>query len=375
MRRSQSATAWPIIKTLDPAKAHFEPSAYAYALWVKGMVAWISKDGGAAYKNFAELTNSKDIGGPNMAAANFWAARAADRLGKKEDATRFMNAAARYPRSFYGVLAISHNNASPEYNWTMPGFAAGHADKLKQTAAGRRALALLQLDERALAEAELRNIPDSGMSDSVLALANRYGLPSLAMQIGSGISGRRYDAALYPLMPWQPAGGYASDPALVLSIAKNESRFNHTALSPAGAKGVMQVMPRTAEVVKSGSSKNLYDPEVSVTLGDRYLEMLTRTEGVKNNLLLIIGSYNCGPETLVRLQQTSMKQNGDDPLLFIETLPIKETRDYMQKVMATYWVYRARFNKPLTAMAELAIGRWPQYRPNEAKMSASAASY
>lgn len=376
MRRGQSAKAWPFLKTADAAKANFSANALAYAQWIKGLVAWVAKDYPASYASFSALTEAKDLPGPNRAAASFWAARAADRVGHKEDATKFIELAAKYPRSFYGILAVSHNNAAPEYNWTMPGFDAGQAQEIKNTPAGKRALALLQLDERVMAEAELRNLEGhDGIYPALLALANRYGLPSLAMQVGSVVGQGRYDAALYPLMPWQPAGGYASDPALVLAVAKNESHFNHIARSPKGAAGLMQVMPQTAEHVRVGASRNLYDPEVNVTLGDRYLDMLTRTPGVKDNLLLLIGSYNCGSESLVRLHDASIKQNGDDALLFIETLPIKETRDYMQKVMATYWVYRARFNKPLTAMAELAIGRWPHYRPNDMKQTASATSY
>jgi soluble lytic murein transglycosylase len=114
---------------------------------------------------------------------------------------------------------------------------------------------------------------------------------------------------------------------------------------------------------------HLGNPELNVTLGDKYIEMLTRTDGIDNNLLFIIGSYNAGPRRILGLYNTGKKQNGDDPLLFIETLPIKETRDYMQKVMATYWVYRARFNRPLTAMAELTVGRWPTYNRGDVKLT------
>src|SRR5262249_43455980 len=98
-------------------------------------------------------------------------------------------------------------------------------------------------------------------------------------------------------------------------------------------------------------------------------DMLTRTEGIRDNLLFIIGSYNCGPDRMLEIYNRAKAQSGNDPLLFIETFPIKETRDYMQKVMATYWVYRARFNKPLRAMAALAVGGWPQYQPSDIKLT------
>jgi soluble lytic murein transglycosylase len=380
MRRGHSSKAWPLIRDIDPSKGKFSDTAYAYALWVKSLVAWIEKSYVTSYTGFKTLSELKDLPGQNRAAAAFWGARAATKSGRKAEAGKLMALAAKQPRSFYGVLAMSHHNTAPKYNWNMPTFDASSANALKKEEEGRRALALLQLDERVLAEAELRDLglhqrPD--LVNSVLALANRYRLPALAMQVGSAVKrdNNTYDAALYPLIPWEPAGGYASDPALVLAVAKNESHFNHTARSHKGAGGLMQVMPKTAEYVKAGSSRNLYDPEVNVTLGDRYLELLTRTAGVKDNLLLIIGSYNCGPDTLVKLREAASKQNGDDALLFIETLPIKETRNYMQKVLATYWVYRARFNRPLKAMAELAIGRWPQYRPNDLKFTNVSPAY
>lgn len=265
----------------------------------------------------------------------------------------------------------NRSKAAPHYNWNVPAFDKATAQAFKKTPTGKRALALLQLGERSLAQAELREMPVKGnaaLKNGLLALATRYALPSLSVQVGSAF-GAKYDAALYPLIPWQPENGYTADPALVLAVAKNESHFNHGAISPAGATGLMQIMPQTAEMIRAGSSKSLNDPELNVTLGDRYLEMLTRTDGIDNNLLFIIGSYNAGPKRILGLYNAGKHQNGDDALLFIETLPIKETRDYMQKVMATYWVYRARFNKPLTAMAELTIGRWPTYSRGDVSLT------
>ncbi|MBI3420301.1 MAG: lytic transglycosylase domain-containing protein [Proteobacteria bacterium] len=373
MRQGKADKAWPLIHEVDISAAHFDQDSIAYALWLKGLIAWTQRAYLSSYQAFSALAEQKNLPGPNRAGAAFWAARAAEALGRKDDAQRFIAMAAKHPRSFYGVLALNRDNAASEYNWNLPEFGQGNAALFKKEAGARRALALLQLDERQLAETELRSMPLNGKisRSMLLALANRYGLPSLSVQAGS-FARSNYDAALYPLMPWQPEGGYASDPALVLAVAKNESHFNSVARSPVGATGLMQIMPKTAEVVRRGSSANLYDPELNVTLGDRYLEMLTRTSGIGSNLLFIIGSYNCGPDRLLQLYEASKKQNGDDPLLFVETLPIKETRDYIQKVMATYWVYRARFNKPLAAMAELTVGRWPQYKPSDMRLTANS---
>lgn len=366
LRRGKGKEGWTLVRAADIHGAPgFDAGSKAYAFWVKGLCAFTGGDMLAAREAFASLTSFSLIP-PNRAAAHYWAARAAERLGDNAGMNAFLQKAAAQPRSFYGLLALSRLGHAPHYNWNAPSFTQAQAALLKSEPAGNRALALLQIGERTLAEAELRTLPVRGkdkLQNALLGLVVRYTLPSLAVQVGSALSkNRTLDAALYPLMPWQPEGSYVSDPALVLALARNESHFNHTARSPVGATGVMQIMPQTAESIRAGTSARLYEPGLNVTLGDRYIDMLTRTEGIGSNLLFIIGSYNCGPGRMLDLFKASKDQNGEDPLLFVETLPIKETRDYIQKVMATYWIYRARFNKPLKAMAELTIGLWPTYR-------------
>ncbi|MBY0428514.1 MAG: lytic transglycosylase domain-containing protein [Alphaproteobacteria bacterium] len=370
MRSGNADKAWPLIRDSDISTAGFDTGATNYALWIKGIIAWTQESYMQSFEAFKQLA-AQNLPAPNKAAASFWAARAAEKVGLTSEMNSNMAIAATYSRTFYGLLAINRSKASPHYNWNVPNFDKATAEAFKKDLTGRRALALLQLGERSLAQAELRDMPvgqSAVLKNGLLALANRYALPSLSVQVGSAF-GAKYDAALYPLIPWQPENGYTADPALVLAIAKNESHFNHGAVSPAGATGLMQIMPQTAEMMRGGSSKNLGDPELNVTLGDHYLEMLTRTDGIDKNLLFIIGSYNAGPKRILELYNAGKRQNGDDPLLFIETLPIKETRDYMQKVMATYWVYRARFNKPLTAMAELTVGRWPTYNRGDLSLT------
>ncbi len=370
MRSGHAEQAWPLIRDSDLAAAGFDAGAFNYALWIKGIIAWTQENTLQSFEAFKQLA-AQNLPAPNKAAAAFWTARAAEKMGLTSEMNANTALAASYPRTFYGLLALNRSKGEPHYNWTVPAFDKATAQAFKTNPTGRRALALLQCGERSLAQAELREMRVAGnavLKNGLLALANRYALPSLSVQVGSAF-GAKYDAALYPLIPWQPENGYTADPALVLAIAKNESHFNHGAISPAGATGLMQIMPKTAEMMRAGSSKNLGDPELNVTLGDHYLEMLTRTDGIDNNLLFIIGSYNAGPKRILDLYNASKRQNGDDPLLFIETLPIKETRDYMQKVMATYWVYRARFNKPLTAMAELTIGQWPTYHRGDVTLT------
>lgn len=334
--------------------------------WLKGLDAWRNGDAQGAQKLFSNLAQDASLPAGNKAAAAFWAARSAEKQGNAEIATRYLQmAAASAPRSFYGMLAQAKMGVTPEFNWQNPVFNARSAAALKANPIGERALALLQIGEKQLAEDELRRLHPDGddqLEQSLLALSERGGMPALALQLGNALTrdnATTYDAALYPIMPWQPRGGYASDAALVMAVARNESRFDANARNPTGASGIMQLMPETAAKMSGAAVANLMDPETNVRLGDQYIKKLARLDGIEGDLLRLIAAYNCGPGKLQQWVSTNEKQ-GNDPLLFIERMPLKETRDYMQKVLTTYWAYRARLGKPLTALAELAGGAWPQ---------------
>jgi soluble lytic murein transglycosylase len=342
-----------------------DSAAVTSAPWNKAIAAYAKGEDDAAYDIFASLARQEELPAAHRAAAAFWAQRIAETQGNEEAAQEFLAIAKAAPRSFYGMLASAQSGEAPRFNWAVPSFGRAQAEAMKSHPAGKRALALLQIGERELAEQELRSLHPKGddrLEEALLALSQRYAMPQLALQVGGALkqASGAYDAALYPLMPWVPDGGYVSDPALVLAVARHESRFINNAKSPVGASGIMQIMPDTAEKITKGGSSRLFDAAENVAMGDRYLKKLGSLNSIDNNLLLLIAAYNCGPG---RLQELYARESahGRDPLLFIETMPLKETRLYMQKVLMSYWAYRSRLGKPLTSLSEIAQGQWPRF--------------
>ncbi|MBT5943625.1 MAG: lytic transglycosylase domain-containing protein, partial [Rhodospirillaceae bacterium] len=154
-------------------------------------------------------------------------------------------------------------------------------------------------------------------------------------------------AAGYPLwpLPKRDADTPLED-ALVLSVIRQESGFDRTAISRAGARGMMQLMPATAQQIAKGLSEPysrtrlLTDPGYNIRLGGGYLEqMLKRFNG---SAPLALAAYNAGPHRVIRW----VRENGDprtgeiDMLDWIETIPFSETRNYVQRVLESVPVYR-----------------------------------
>ncbi|MEQ9449317.1 MAG: lytic transglycosylase domain-containing protein, partial [Rhodospirillaceae bacterium] len=176
---------------------------------------------------------------------------------------------------------------------------------------------------------------------------------------------RYYDAALYPLPAWELENGYSVDRALVFAFIRQESRFNTNAKSPAGARGLMQLMPRTASFVakdnslRGGRLNELYNPQLNLDLGQRYLELLMGDDLVRGNLFMLAAAYNGGPGNLNKWLRRM--NYPEDPLLFIESIPSRETRLFIERVLSNFWLYRLRLGQEVPSLDAVAAGRWPYY--------------
>jgi soluble lytic murein transglycosylase len=207
------------------------------------------------------------------------------------------------------------------------------------------------------------------METALIALASATRLPGLSLRLGAAITsanGKLYDAALYPLPRWEPDNGYEVDKALIYALVRQESQFNTAARSPAGAAGLMQLMPRTASYMtgRDFSQNNdtaLNDPELNLTIGQKYVQHLLGQENIDNNLFFMLAAYNGGP-TQARQWQRELEY-GDDPLLFIETVTASETRNFIERVLANYWIYRQQLGAKTPSLEAVAAGQWPIYAP------------
>jgi soluble lytic murein transglycosylase len=363
-----------------PARREPEPpSSVRSGNWTVGMAAWKAGQNDKAAKAFQVLAQSESASPWDRAAGAYWAARSHQGAGRPAEATKWLEQAAQHSRTFYGLIAWQALGKADESDIHAPVLTRRHRRILAEVPAGRRAIALVQAGRRDIAEQELRRIDPRGddmLEQAVVALADLGRMPALAMRLGSVLSsadGAAYDSALYPLPPWEPKGGFTVDRALLFALMRQESRFDPTARSGAGARGLMQLMPSTATYVADklttdiGRKPDLYEPETNVTLGQHYVRYLLDQKGIENDLILTIAAYNAGPGNIEswRKRLSGVK----DPVLFIESLPVGETRNFAKQVLTNYWIYQRRLGQPLPSLQAIAEGRWPVYMALDADVS------
>ncbi|MGQ9365846.1 transglycosylase SLT domain-containing protein [Azospirillum sp. A39] len=348
------------------------------AHWIAGLAAWRLGQFDRAARQFDAVVAAQPRSPWRLAAAAFWAARAHDRKGRGDEARRQLAVAAHFPHTFYGLLARRVLGTDEALRFQMPALTGRHLAELATRPAGRRAIALLQAGQSDAAEEELRRLHPRGnelMAEALVVLADRAGLPALALQVGNAVAapdGAPYDAALFPIPHWEPRDGFSVDRALLFAVMRQESRFDPTTVSPAGATGLMQIMPATAVHVRDrnvdiddAGRAALLDPATNMELGQRYLaELLTMPE-IGSNLVLLTAAYNAGPGHLLRWRKEMAEI--DDPLTFVESIPFGETRDYVKKVLANFWTYRLRLDQETGSLSGVAAGGWPVYMPEDSR--------
>jgi soluble lytic murein transglycosylase-like protein len=253
----------------------------------------------------------------------------------------------------------------------VPPFSHAHLVTLSRYPGAVRALKLAQIGQMDMARLELALLDEKDAKawrEALASLAVAALKPDAAIQVAALLehpSGGRVDTALYPIAPWSPKDGYRLDPALINAFIRQESRFKPAAVNKdSGAAGLLQMMPRTARAVDRKTRKDqLTNPETSMTLGQKYLEeLLGRTDG---NLFEAAIAYNAGPGNLAAWKDRFA--DVDDPLLFIELVPYGETRAYVERVMANYWIYSLRMGpsaaRGVASLDAVAGGRQALYSP------------
>lgn len=351
------------------------------ANWIAGLSLYKQGRFSDASKYFEALARTPNAQPWDLAAGAFWAGRAHLQARRPQVFGYWALQAASYPQTFYGLLAARTMSVVPAIDWDPPPLSRGETDSLVATASGGRAFALIQIGEHRRAEREFSRLQaagGSGVTRALLGVAMRANMPTLSIRLGrelSEIDGRRHEGALYPIPPWRPANGFEVDPALVYAIMRQESAFNPRALSPAGARGLMQIMPGTAQLLDGRSFKGrtdeLYEPPLNIALGQKYLKQLLDNDVVQGDLIRLAAAYNGGPGNLAKWKrkQDMRGDPADDALLFIEGLPFPETRHYITRVLFNYWMYSHRLAHPTPSLELLAAGEWPTYAPRDGEQT------
>ena len=298
------------------------------------------------------------------AASAFWAARSYQQQSRTADYKAWLRRAAENGHTFYGLLARRALGETLRPEPSIGSLTLGEADvdAVDATEAGHRAFALLQVgqNERAALELQLlwsQTRGKAGFAQSIMLVAKQAGLTTLAAQLAALFEPAPVHLPDYRL---RPKGGFLTDPALLYALARLESNFDPSAVSRAGARGLMQLMPSTARfIIGKTMSGKLHDPAVSLDLGQRYLLMLAQYDLIGGDLIRLLAGYNSGPGSLGRWIG-SVHHNGD-PLLFIESVPNEETRNYIPRALAYTWLYAAELKLPSPTLDELAAGEWPRF--------------
>lgn len=338
------------------------------ALWLAGYAAYRLDNVALAARNWEQLVREESLGGKHYTRAAWWGAKAFSQLHQDDKAKDLLRLGARDSVSFYGQLALAKLGQNSRLDWSAPKVDPDEIAALRKVPAAKRALALAQVDEVAMAQREFRAAdPDMPYlaTHALAAAAVQLNLPGTALQAAKQLAerGQIVPAALYPLPDqWKPTGGWRFDQALMWGIMRQESAFQPQIGSRVGAQGLMQLMPTTANFVArmNGMGRmdraDLHDPATNLALSQSYLQYLgTKLDG---NMMLVVAAYNGGIGNVQRWLDRGVTP-GHDPVLWLESIPFDETRDYVEKVFANYWLYQKRLGLKTWSLDALSDGYWP----------------
>ncbi|HEY1073423.1 lytic transglycosylase domain-containing protein [Brevundimonas sp.] len=372
----------------DPAKAarvalNNDDLAGAYRMgaemgdwWSAGLAAWRLHEYSDAFRAFERVADDPTEDPWVRAGAAFWTARAAAQSGRQDKVAEHLRKAARWPATFYGQIALRQLGEEPvienmgprAYGATLQrasftpeptGVDARELNAFIRTdESARRTVALYEVGRRNEAEEAARTGMRSAGDDGARRLwagLYRTVAPNRAAQSDAA----RIDATRYPMPDLQPEGGFTIEKALVYAIARKETDFNANARSGAGAYGMMQVMPATAAYMTGDqgyvrSPERLFVPATNLKLGQDYVNRLFQIESFQGDLLKAVASYNAGPGPML----AAVRKLGPDadPLLLIETIDVPQAREYVEKVVAAYWIYQRMLGAPLNTLDAVASG-------------------
>lgn len=303
--------------------------------------------------------------------AEYWLGRAAAAAGNDAEAKRQFQLAAAYPTTFYGQLALVRLGAKTLPLAPPPQIDADARKRFAETELVQVIYRLVEIKKDDRKTLFMHHLADTLTDPVQVALltemAEKDGDHPLSLQLGktAGYRGIAVDALAFPTKAIPSSAKIGEvDRALVYAIARQESAFRASAVSGAGARGLLQLMPGTAKQMakKAGvaysKTKLTSDPAYNANLGSHFLDhLLDRFDG---SYVMTFAAYNAGPSRVVDW----VKKYGDprdpdvDVVNWIELIPFTETRNYVQRIMENLEVYRARLGSPtLTVQSDLKRGR------------------
>jgi len=335
--------------------ALIEGPEYAEAEWMSG---WISlsflNDPLLAEEHF--LNFFKNVSFPiSLSRGAYWLGKTYEKLGDKEKSDQWFKEGAKFLTTYYGQL--SHMKIYPNEMFKLNDLMnvdKSTIEKFNTSELAKIIYLLDELDKDKYTKYILRHLALENVSagSEILAakLATEIGRYDFAIQISkiASYEKRFHNKYNYPIIstPKLINGRKIPESAFILSIIRQESEFDLSANSWAGAKGLMQLMPYTAKVVAKqaklpySKSKLTTDPEYNINLGSHYIAgLILEYEGAYP---FAIAAYNAGPKRVRYWKKINKnpQKNQIDYVNWIELIKFEETRNYVQRVLENYNVYR-----------------------------------
>ena len=353
--------------------------------WWSGLAAWRNNNYSLASEFFIKFAAPTFQDDYNKSKGYYWAALSFLMSGYPSLSAKYLKSSCTQPLSFYGYLAcqaLSIEN-HPRIIHSMPKINKDSWSLTNNIPAVRRAIALHEVGKEDLAIKELKLFASPHVKTeivkSISLIAELAHLPYISYLSGQSLYRtlqQAYIPVLFPQPNWTPTNGYQIDRALMYAIIRQESHFNPLATSRRKARGLMQIIPSTATFIGGSKYKkkvlSLYQPEISMHLGQSYLQWLLNVPKIEGSLLNTLVAYNGGPGNLALWQKKIAETLH--PLLYIESLPPRETRTYVKKVLRNMWIYRNAMNLKTPSVVSLLNGIWPVYDPKDSSFESVSAS-
>ena len=342
-----------------------------YAAWTAGLSSWRLEKYEDAANYFSLFSISLKDDAWHQTSGSFWTARSYAKLGRYDDINFWLKRASNNPNSFYGMLALEILGVENKIKWNQKSILNKNNSKLLNLPAGIRLQSLIQVGFAEELEKEivhLNSILNREIAEESISIAENFDLAYTQLKIVNKLEQFGMDVPThlyYPTSVWKPRDGFKLEKELLHAFMHQESMFNTKAKSKDGAMGLMQVLPSTAKFitkskdVKRNNSNILKNPEINLEVGQEYITYLLDLEVVSRNLIFLAAAYNGGPGNLQKWKRET--NYLDDPLFFMESIPSRETRWFIEKILTKYWIYQNKNKKEMRSLKMLANGNDPLY--------------
>ncbi len=342
-----------------------------YAAWTAGLSSWRLEKFEDAADYFSLFSISLKDDDWHQTSGSFWTARSYTKLGKYDDIIFWLKRASNNPNSFYGMLALEILGVEEKIEWIEYSSLNKNNSKLLNLPSGKRLQTLIQVgfaDELEKEIVHINSVLNKDIAQESISIAENFDLAYTQLKIVNKLEQFGMDVPIhlyYPTSVWKPRDGFKLEKELLHAFMHQESMFNIKAKSKDGAIGLMQVLPSTAKFitkskdVKRNNSNILKNPEINLEVGQEYLNYLLDLEVVSRNLIFLAAAYNGGPGNLQKWKKET--NYLDDSLFFMESIPSRETRWFIEKILTKYWIYQNKNKKEMRSLKMLANGNDPLY--------------